>query len=182
MEYNTDISFDTVYSITTEFNGKKYKLGSHRFLEKEKLPNNESKIMCHCQNHYGQEWVFVEKFKGLYEIRFNNDETFLNRVGYYLNVKNDNELILSNKSKSLWKLEIIGESEDNKYYIKNVKNNYYLYLNSHDKRDINSFYMDIKNTIDKNDNKKNFIFSLNIFNKKNNILNLLKNEEFNYVE
>ena len=167
MEYLKEISYKNVYSIYTNFNGKEYKLSSHRFYNKDILSTNETKIMCHWDEYYGQEWVFVEKYKGLYEIRFNDDEKDLNRIGFYLNVINDDKVVLSDKAISLWKIEKINnEKKENKYYIKNAKDNYYLFLNVNEKRDQNSFYVGIEKKINEN-KKENFIFSLNILKKKN---------------
>ena len=173
MEYLKEIPYKNVYSITTKLNGKEYKLSSHRYYDKDILSTNESKIMCHCDKHYGQEWVFVEKYKGLYEIRFNDDEKNLNRIGFYLNVISDDKVALSDKVISLWKIEKVNkEKNENKYYIKNAKNNCYLYLNINEKRDQNSFYVGIEKKINEN-KKENFIFSLNLLLKNNSILKFL---------
>jgi hypothetical protein len=176
MEYLEEISINNVYSITTKINEIEYKLSSHRFYNEDILSPNESKIMFHCDDYYGQQWVFVEKYKGLYEIRLNEDDLSFNRIGFYLNVIDDDKLVLSDKAISLWKIEKINKNDENKYYIKNVKNNYYLYVNNSKIRDENSFFAEVKEKINENEKEK-FIFSLNILNKKNSIINLLLNNE-----
>ena len=176
MEYLEEISITNVYSITTKINEIEYKLSSHRYYNEDILSPNESKIMFHCDCYYGQQWVFVEKYKGLYEIRLNEDDLSFNRIGFYLNVINNDKLVLSDKAISLWKIEKINKNDENKYYIKNVKNNYYLYVNNSKIRDKSSFFAEVKEKINENEKEK-FIFSLNILNKKNSIINLLLNNE-----
>ena len=179
MEYLKEISYNNVYSITIKINEIEYKLSSHRFYDKDILSPNETKIMVHYDDYYGQQWVFVEKYKGLYEIRLNEDDSSFNRIGFYLNVINNDNLVLSDEAISLWKIEKINkEIDENKYYIKNAKNNYYLYVNIHSIRDEGSFYAEVKKKLIENEKEK-FIFSLNILNKKNSILNLLFNNKNN---
>ena len=100
MVYLEEISFNNVYSITTKINEIEYKLSSHRYYNEDILSPNESKIMFHCDDYYGQQWVFVEKYKGLYEIRLNEDDLSFNRIGFYLNV-NNNDVNMMNPNNQL---------------------------------------------------------------------------------
>ena len=177
MNYLKNLSYKDVYSITTEYNNKIYYLGSQIIYEHDKYDENDSKVHFHLSKSYGQEWVFNEIYNGLYEILFNDDIKNNSRIGYYLNVDNKNNIILSKNKKTLWKFEKI-ENKENEYYIKNCTNNFYLTFNIDLKRDQSSYYISLDDKLNICNNIINFSISKIKF-KKNNVLHLI---DKNYVE
>ncbi len=124
------------YKFRTEFEGETWTISSHRVFSPEKVDSATTKIMCHKEEKEGQKFRLIEKFAGLYILEYVEREYYMRNWTFA--IKNNSFPCFSQNNKNLLKFYRVN---GNSYLIQEATTNKYFQMDTNNKRDDFSYYL-----------------------------------------